>query len=183
MSGALRFATFETAQGWCGGAWSGQGVARFRLPEASERAVVARLRREATEGAPPAFVLTLMERARRYFDGEDVAFDDTPLDLSGTPEFSRALYQAILKLKRGETTTYGALAESLGAPKEAARAVGQAMGANPVPLIAPCHRVLAAGRRIGGFSGPDGAKGKARLLAMEGVRLNDADPAQADFDF
>lgn len=183
MKEAPRFATFETAQGWCAVAWSPRGVVRFRLPEASERALAARLAREAQPDAPPDFVRDLMERARRYFQGEDVDFRDVPLDLSGAPEFSRALYGEILKLKRGETTTYGALAAALGAPKEAARAVGQAMGANPVPLIAPCHRVLAAGGKLGGFSGPGGGAQKGRMLAMEGVRLNGADPAQTDFQF
>ena len=179
----LRYTTFEAAQGWCGIAWSERGVARFRLPEGSERSVEAKLRREGERAAPADFVAAAIARARRYFAGERVDFDDVPLDLAGVPAFSLQLYEAIRRLGYGQTITYGALAQSLGAPLESARAVGQAMGANPIPLIVPCHRVLAAGNRIGGFSGPDGAKGKARMLALEGVRLNDADPAQADFDF
>lgn len=181
--GALRFASFETAAGWCGVAWSPHGIARFRLPEASQRALIAKLRRDAAPGDPPALIADLVARARRYFDGAEANFDDLPLDLDGVAEFQRALYAAIRGLKRGETITYGALAERLGLPKEAARAVGQAMGANPVPLIVPCHRVLAAGGKLGGFSGPGGARQKAEMLALEGVRLNDADPAQDDFGF
>lgn len=180
---ALAFACFETSQGWCGVAWSQRGVARFFLPEASQRAMLARLRRVATSGDPPDFAREAVDKARRYFDGETVSFDDLPLDLDGLPEVSRRLYAAIRALKRGETITYGALAERLGLPKDAARAVGQAMGANPIPLIVPCHRVLAAGGRLGGFSGPGGARQKAQMLALEGVRLNDADPAQDDFGF
>lgn len=180
---ALAFATFETAQGWCGLAWSPCGIARFRLPEASERAVTARLRGMASPGDPPDPAREAIARAKRYFDGEAVSFDDLPLDLDGVSEFHLKLYTAIRALKRGETISYGELAERMGKTKEAARAVGQAMGANPVPLIVPCHRVLAAGNRLGGFSGPGGARQKAEMLALEGVRLNDADPEQNDFGF
>lgn len=183
MTAGLRFSTFETAYGWCAVAWSEKGIARFRLPDASERAVAARFRRFAAPGEPPCVARDAIVRAIRYFEGEDVDFDDAPLDLTGVPDFALKLYQTIRALRRGETIAYGALAQRLGAPKEAARAVGQAMGANPIPLIIPCHRVLAAGGRIGGFSAPDGAKAKARMLAMEGVRLNGADPGQSDFGF
>ncbi len=179
----LRFTTFETALGWCAIAWSQRGVARFRLPDPSERATEARMRALASPGAPPAYVSDAIALSKRYFDGEDVSFDGVPLDFSGVEAFSLKLYEAIRALRRGQTTTYGALAQSLGAPKEAARAVGQAMGSNPIPLIVPCHRVLGAGDTIGGFSAPGGSKSKARMLAMEGVRLNKADPSQNAFDF
>lgn len=176
-------ASFETAQGWCGIVWSGGAIARFHLPEGSERAVLGRLARAATPAEPPAFVADVIDRARRYFRGERIAFDDVAVSLDGLPDLSRRLYEEIRALKRGETITYGALAARLGLPKEAARAVGQAMGANPVPLIVPCHRVLAAGGGLGGFSGPGGVRQKAQMLALEGVRLNAADPAQNDFGF
>jgi methylated-DNA-[protein]-cysteine S-methyltransferase len=183
MTEGRRYACFETAQGWCGVAWSARGVTRFRLPEGSQRAVAAALAREATPGEPPHAVAALIDKATRYFSGEAVDFDEATLDLDGTPEFSQRLYAAIRRLRRGETTTYGALAEALGAPKEAARAVGQAMGANPVPLIAPCHRVLAAGGKLGGFSGPGGARQKAQMLTMEGARIGADDPAQGVLRF
>lgn len=182
MTQGRRYAVFETAQGWCGVAWSARGVTRFRLPEGSQRAVAAAMAREAEPGDPPPAVVALIDKATRYFAGEAVDFDDVTLDLDGTPEFARRLYAEIRRLRRGETTTYGALAERLGAPKEAARAVGQAMGANPAPLIAPCHRVLAAGGKLGGFSGPGRARQKAQMLAMEGARLGDVDPAQGMLD-
>ena len=176
-------AAFETSQGWCGIAWSQEAITRFHLPEGSQRAILKRLAREGAPAAPPAFAAEAIARARRYFCGEAVEFDDLPVALDGLPDFSRRLYAEIRTLKRGETITYGALAQRLGLPKEAARAVGQAMGANPVPLIVPCHRVLAAGGGLGGFSGPGGARQKAGMLALEGLRLNAADPEQGDFGF
>ncbi len=87
------------------------------------------------------------------------------------------------RLGWGETTTYGALARALGAGPEAARDVGQAMAHNPVPLIIPCHRVLAAGGKLGGFSAPGGAGTKRRMLEMEGVALAAEAPGQRAFAF
>jgi methylated-DNA-[protein]-cysteine S-methyltransferase len=106
----------------------------------------------------------------RYFEGERIDFGGVALDLSGVGSFQRAIYDAARALAWGETATYGDLARQAGSPG-AARAVGQAMGHNPVPIIIPCHRVLAAGRKIGGFSAHGGALTKQRLLAMEGVHL------------
>ncbi len=84
----------------------------------------------------------------------------------------------------GRTTTYGALAKEVGAGREAARVVGEAMAKNPAPLIIPCHRVLAAGGKIGGFSAPGGSKTKARMLELEGVRLGPPlEAAQQAFRF
>jgi methylated-DNA-[protein]-cysteine S-methyltransferase len=106
----------------------------------------------------------------RYFDGERIDFAGVALDLVGIGPFQRAIYDAARALAWGQTATYGDLARQEGSPG-APRAVGQAMGHNPVPIIIPCHRVLAAGRKIGGFSAYGGALTKQRLLAMEGVHL------------
>jgi len=83
----------------------------------------------------------------------------------------------------GHTTTYGALAKELDAGPEAARDVGQAMARNPVAVIIPCHRVLAAGGQVGGFSAPGGSAAKRRMLALEGVHLDPPPPAQQSFQF
>ena len=86
-------------------------------------------------------------------------FDQVPLDLGGVPPFHRAVYADILMLGWGETTTYGDIARRLG-DVGLARAVGQALGANPIPLIVPCHRVLASNGKTGGFSAPGGVRPK-----------------------
>jgi methylated-DNA-[protein]-cysteine S-methyltransferase len=100
------------------------------------------------------------------------------LDLAGQGEFFRKIYDAARRISWGHTTTYGALAKEVGVGPEAARDVGQAMAKNPVPLIIPCHRVLAAGGKLGGFSAPGGSSTKERMLELEGIRLGAPPPAQ-----
>jgi O-6-methylguanine DNA methyltransferase len=90
-----------------------------------------------------------------------------PLDWSGATEFQQAVWRAMLRILTGQTRSYGEIATEIGRPK-AVRAVGGACGANPIPVLVPCHRVLAAGGKIGGFSG--GLDWKRRLLSGEGVR-------------
>ncbi|GAA0336344.1 hypothetical protein GCM10009087_53520 [Sphingomonas oligophenolica] len=134
-------------------------------------------------GEPPEDVAGTIDAARRYFDGEQVDFSAARLDLGAqTPLFAK-IYEIVRALGWGETTTYGAVARALGEGPEGARDVGQAMAANPIPLIIPCHRVLAAGGRIGGFSAPGGSDSKAKMLAIEGVDLTPPAPAQAGFAF
>jgi methylated-DNA-[protein]-cysteine S-methyltransferase len=111
---------------------------------------------------------------QRYFAGEEVNFSDVAVDLSGLSDFQQKLYQLLRGVGWGQTTTYGELARALGCPD--ARDVGQAMGKNPVPIIVPCHRVLAAGSKIGGFSAPGGAVTKEKLLALEGVHVHGGTP-------
>ncbi|HEY6631178.1 MAG TPA: MGMT family protein, partial [Rhizobiaceae bacterium] len=105
-----------------------------------------------------------------------------PVDLGGVDDFRLAIYEAARKLGFGETTTYGELAKRAGhdgLPRE----TGQALGANPVPLIIPCHRILAAGGKIGGFSAPGGSTTKQRMLALEGVRVGPPPAPQQSFAF
>jgi methylated-DNA-[protein]-cysteine S-methyltransferase len=92
-----------------------------------------------------------------------------PLDLSGGTEFQQSVWRAMTKIQSGQSSSYGELATRIGKPK-AVRAVGGACGANPIPVLVPCHRVLAANQKIGGFSG--GLNWKRALLAREGVRVN-----------
>lgn len=180
------FDIFDVAGGFCGIAWSGAGIGRFLLPaasaEAAERTLLRRLP-EAVRAEPPPDVAFVIADVRRFFAGERVDFTEVALDLSGQESFSVAIYAALRRVGWGETTTYGALAKAVGAGPEAARAVGQAMGSNPVPLIIPCHRVLAAGGRVGGFSAPGGAEAKVRMLRLEGVRSTTAPAGQGAFDF
>jgi methylated-DNA-[protein]-cysteine S-methyltransferase len=112
----------------------------------------------------------LPEMIRRYARGELVDFSGVPLDLSEVPDFNQRVYGVLLATGYGETTTYGAIARALG-DLTFSRAVGHALGANPVPLIVPCHRVLASGGRTGGFSSPGGVSAKMRMLALEHAAL------------
>ncbi len=103
--------------------------------------------------------------------------------LSGQDAFFAQAYAAARRLGWGHTTTYGALAKEIGAGPEAARDVGAAMARNPAPLLIPCHRVLAAGGKIGGFSAPGGSATKIRMLELEGVHFESPQPAQQSFGF
>jgi methylated-DNA-[protein]-cysteine S-methyltransferase len=176
-----RYLVIDVPGGFCAVAWSEAGVVRFVLPtrsaEAAERSLLRRLP-HAEPGAPPPEVCAAVAAAKRYFAGESVDFSDIRLDLEGRDAFFRQIYDEARKVAWGSTTTYGALAKALGAEPQAARDVGQAMAANPVPLIIPCHRVLAAGGKVGGFSAPGGAATKIRMLELEGVHLAPPPPAQ-----
>jgi len=181
-----RYHVFETAMGFCAIGWSDRGVARFQLPVRSAEAGERLMRRRAPDaepGAPPEEVAAVVAAAKRYFAGEEVDFSHVRLDFGGEDAFFARIYEALRRVGWGRTTTYGALAKDVGGPREAARDVGEAMAKNPAPLIVPCHRVLAAGGKIGGFSAPGGATTKMRMLELEGVRLAPAEAAQRSFGF
>jgi methylated-DNA-[protein]-cysteine S-methyltransferase len=176
-----QYLIFETASGFCGIAWNGTGISRFQLPSrtviATERAMVRRLP-DAEPGTPPPEVGEVVAAVRRYFDGERIDFSSVQVDLADQDELFKRIYAATRRVGWGETTTYGTLAKELGAGPEVARDVGQAMARNPVPLIIPCHRVLAAGGKVGGFSAPGGSVAKAHMLELEGVRVAPPPPVQ-----
>jgi methylated-DNA-[protein]-cysteine S-methyltransferase len=163
---------FETALGFSAIAWHEAGITRFQLPsstaESAERNLLRRLP-AAEPGMPPQAIVEVVEAAKRYFHGEKVDFSSVPLDLADQDEFFQQIYAHTRKVGWGETTTYGALAKEAGAGRERARDVGQAMAKNPVPLLIPCHRVLAAGGKTGGFSAPGGVDTKLRMLTLEGL--------------
>jgi len=178
---AQTYHIFETAGGYCGIAWNDIGITRFQLPaqsaDATERNVLRRVP-GADPGAPTPTISAVITAVRRYFDGEVIDFSDVALDLDSQDAFFRQIYHALRRVGWGHTTTYGSLAKELGAGPQAARDVGQAMAQNPVPLIIPCHRVLAAGGKVGGFSAPGGATSKVRILELEGVHVGTPEPAQ-----
>ena len=172
---------FETASGSCGIAWSSDGITRFQLPARSPAATERNLLRHlpgAAPGTSPPQVVEAVAAVQLYFAGEKIDFSGFRLDIDDQEAFFRQIYAAVRRVGWGETTTYGAVAKELGAGPEAARDVGQAMAKNPVPLIVPCHRVLAAGGKVGGFSAPGGSIAKARMLQMEGVNLDPPKSAQ-----
>ena len=165
------YALFDTALGRCGIAWSARGVVAVQLPEADEattRSRLARSARGAPEAAPPPAVRAAIEAIAALLAGAKRDLEDVVLDESGVPDFHRRVYAAARRIPPGRTATYGELAAQLGLPG-AARAVGQALGRNPFTLIVPCHRVLAAGGRSGGFSAHGGVTTKLRLLEIEGA--------------
>ena len=187
MSEAIQhYHVFETAMGFCAIAWSDAGVARFQLPTKTAEAAERMMRRRAfgaEPGRPPEDIAAVIEAAKRYFDGEEIDFSQVPVDLADQDAFFAQIYDALRRVGWGGTTTYGALAKEVGAGRERARDVGEAMAKNPAPLIIPCHRVLAAGGKIGGFSAPGGSKTKARMLELEGVRVGPPEAGQQAFSF
>ncbi|WP_447751298.1 methylated-DNA--[protein]-cysteine S-methyltransferase [Sphingopyxis fribergensis] len=179
---------FETTAGVAAIGWNDTGITGLRLPAPSaheaERAILRRLP-GAVRTEPPTDVCAVIDAAMRYFAGERVDFSDVPIDMGEQDPFFARVYDRVRNLGWGETTTYGAIAQMLGAGPEYARDVGQAMAKNPIPLIVPCHRVTAAGGKIGGFSAPGGSVSKARMLELEGVATGTVEPppAQQGFDF
>jgi methylated-DNA-[protein]-cysteine S-methyltransferase len=176
----MHYAVFETTLGFAGLAWNDVGIVRFQLPSASAEATTRNLLRR-TPGARaselPPHIADTVALVKRYFAGEKIEFSEVALDLAGQAGFFREIYDAARRVGYGTTTTYGELAKAIGRTDwEAARDVGQAMAKNPVALIIPCHRVLAAGGKIGGFSAPGGAETKKKMLVLEGVKMG---PAQA----
>lgn len=160
---------FDTPLGVCGLAWTDVGVCAFQLPDSSPDSTRARLLRtpdtvEVDAIAP--HIAALLTRVRAVLSGQHDDLRDVTLDLSDVPPFDRAVYAVARTIGPGDTLTYGEVARRLGDPG-AARAVGGALGRNPIPLIVPCHRVLAAGGKSGGFSAGGGVATKERMLAIE----------------
>lgn len=168
------FCLFPTAIGSCAIAWSDRGVTSVWLPEQTDpqtRARVARRFPHIIESAPPPFVSHAIDGIVALLEGEARDLTDIPLDFDdAVPQFHRRVYDVTRAIKPGTTLSYGEIAERVGEP-DAARAVGQALGRNPIPIIVPCHRVLAARGGTGGFSAPGGTATKLQLLAIEGARL------------
>ncbi len=171
---ASGFALFDTAIGWCGIAWGARGVAGVQLPEAGDTETRARILHRfpaAGEASPPPEVQGAVDRIVALLGGEVSDLSAIALDMDDVPAFHRRVYEVARTIPPGKTLSYGDLAARLGAPG-AARAVGQALGRNPFPIVVPCHRVLAAGGKIGGFSAQGGVVTKRRMLAIEGAQMN-----------
>jgi O-6-methylguanine DNA methyltransferase len=172
------FTLFDTALGKCGITWKDPDrsnddplVIGFQLPEATvqltETRIVERWKANRT-GTIPARISDIIKRVKLHFKGEAQDFRDIKLDLDGTGLFAKQVYDTARTIPSGRTTTYGQLAEAAG-HSGAARAVGLAMSRNPIPLIIPCHRVLAAGAKPGGFSAHGGLATKRKMLDIEGA--------------
>lgn len=175
---AQAFALFETPIGTCGIAWNGKGIAGFHLPLSTAEATRVRLQQRwkgAAESAPPPGVQRVIDRVLALLNGEAIDLADIPVDLADAPEFHRRVYEVARTIPPGRTMTYGEIARRLGAPNES-REVGQALGRNPIAIIVPCHRVLGADGRMGGFSASGGVATKRRILEIEGASALSAGP-------
>ena len=166
------FTIFDTAIGRCALMWRNGLLVGAALPEASEAELRASLERRfpgIAEADPPRVVLAAARSVVRLLSGKAEDFSGCELDIGDLPPFDRSVLEQARQIPCGETRTYGEIASALGRPG-AARAVGRALGRNPIPIIIPCHRVLAASGRSGGFSAPGGASTKLRLLEIENAR-------------
>jgi len=167
---------FDTAIGPCGIAWNGRGLTRLQLPEADRAATERRLRAGgAVPGDPPTAMRAAIAALQHYFAGEQVDFSAIEVDVTHADSFEREVYAAARAIGWGRTATYGELARAIGAP-DAARDVGQALSRNRAPIVIPCHRILAKGGALGGFSAYGGTRTKLRLLELEGVRVDGGAP-------
>jgi methylated-DNA-[protein]-cysteine S-methyltransferase len=155
--------TFPTAFGTCALSWSEAGLTSFHLPEAPLC--------DSDVTALPPEIERLISRVQRHLAGEPQDFANERYAFESVSSFNAAVYQAALAVKSGQTCSYGEIARAMGQPAAVSRGVGAALGANPWPLLVPCHRVVAADGRMTGFSGPGGIKTKLRLLALEGAQL------------
>jgi methylated-DNA-[protein]-cysteine S-methyltransferase len=164
-------ALFDTPIGCCGIAWGPGGIIGLHLPETNEGAAAARLERrfpKLAKAEPPAPIAAAIARIAAFLAGGADDFLDLPLDYSATGTWERSVYEAARAIPAGTTITYGTLAGRVGDPSQA-RAVGQALGRNPWPIVVPCHRITAAEGRMGGFSAPGGTRTKLKLLEIEGA--------------
>jgi len=168
----LDFTLFETAVGTCAIVWNSRGIVAVQLPEGSERATRGRILRRfaaAREAAPPADVGSIIDDIVALVSGEPRDLSGVRIDADGIADFHRRVYDVARTIPPGATLTYGEIAEQLG-DRSLARDVGAALAQNPWPIIVPCHRVLGAGGKSGGFSAPGGVDTKLRLLAIEGAQ-------------
>jgi methylated-DNA-[protein]-cysteine S-methyltransferase len=177
IMGAVGYNLFDTAIGRCGIAWSERGIVGIQLPEANESATRARLRQKhpgAEAGEPPPQVLPALTAIAALTEGEPAGLDGIALDVSSVSDFHRRVYEVARAIPAGSTLSYGQIAAALGMPG-AARAVGQALGRNPFAIVVPCHRVVAANGRLGGFSANGGIVAKLKLLAAESAPVSHFD--------
>ena len=162
------YALCDTPIGRCAIAWRGPHIVRTALPHAQDAALRARFA-DLHEAEAPPFVGSVIARLVALLSGEPHDLADVPVHFGGASAFERQVWEAARRIPVGEVRSYGAIAEEIGAPR-AGQAVGRALGHNPVPIIVPCHRVLAADGRSGGFSAPGGVNTKFRILQIEKAR-------------
>jgi methylated-DNA-[protein]-cysteine S-methyltransferase len=168
------FSIFATAIGDCAVAWGARGLTGVWLPESNAtrlRVRIARRLPQARELAPPPRVVAAILAITRLLQGERLDLRDIDIEDSGLDPFDRRVYDAARAIAPGRVVTYADLAARIGGASSA-RSVGQSLGRNPFPIVVPCHRIVAAGGELGGFSAPGGSATKRRLLTIENPRLD-----------
>jgi methylated-DNA-[protein]-cysteine S-methyltransferase len=174
----MNYTLFDTAIGSCGVVWSDGGLTGVHLPDAHPSRTRSSLTRRfpgATPAEPTPQVRQAIDGIVALLRGEKRDLREIELDFDGIPDFNRRVYELARRIPPGVTMTYGEIAHRLASPGTA-RAVGQALGHNPWPIVVPCHRVLAADGGMGGFSAPGGVSTKRRMLEIEGVEGVEAPP-------
>lgn len=159
------YALYDSPIGRCAIAWRGFHIVRTALPEADDAALRARFG-GLDEAEPPPFVASAIVRLVALLAGARDDLADLPVNFGRASSFEKQVWEAARRIPVGEVRSYGTLAEEIGAPG-AGQAVGRALGRNPVPIVVPCHRILAADGRSGGFSAPGGISTKFRILQIE----------------
>jgi methylated-DNA-[protein]-cysteine S-methyltransferase len=158
----------QTRLGWIGVAWSSRGIKYLELPRSTRELVLRELKREFPDGVVSQDVPAEIEHELvTYAQGQCRQFQ-VPVDLTAVQPFQQQVLRAIAKIPFGETRSYGWVAREIGRPK-AARAVGQALHKNPIPIIIPCHRIIASDGSLGGYGG--GLPMKLKLLELEGATI------------
>lgn len=169
------YTLFDTPIGLCGLAWNGRGIVGVQLPEdhaSTTRSRIAKRFPGIAEAPPPPAIKAIIADMVALLKGEARDLSSVPLDMEGVPELHRRVFEVARSIPPGRVLTYGEIASRLGVDN--ARLIGQALGRNPFAIIVPCHRVVAAGGKLGGFSANGGGMTKRRLLAIEGARRDDA---------
>lgn len=167
------YRTFEVSFGWCAAARTKGGLCSLILPVGSAEEAERLLPERAREfERSPTALRDVVAAVRYYFNGWRTEFADIRLDLSAGTEFQRRVWSIVRKIPYGEVRTYRWIALEMGRPG-AARAIGQAVGANPAPLIVPCHRIVSADGTLGGFSAARGVELKTQMLELERVPMSD----------
>jgi len=168
------YALFETVIGTCGIEWGPRGINGVQLPMGSADKTEKRIRQrhaDISKVEPTVDVQRAIDRIVELLKGKADDLADIALDLDDVPAFNRSVYEIARTIPPGKTLTYGDIAKRLGGV-ELSRDVGQALGRNPCPIVVPCHRVLAAGNKPGGFSANGGVSTKLKILAIEGAIVN-----------
>ncbi len=168
------YTLFDSAIGRCGVAWTPRGIIAVQLPQQNESQTRKRIVQRCGEidaAPPPDHVQRAIDAMVDLLKGERRDLTDVTLDLDGVPDFNRSVYDIARAIPPGKTMTYGDIARKIGGVG-LSRDVGQALGRNPCPIVVPCHRVLAAGDRPGGFSANGGVVTKLKLLEIEGAVVN-----------
>jgi methylated-DNA-[protein]-cysteine S-methyltransferase len=176
-----QYTLFDTAIGWAGLAWSDKGLVGCHLPDVdpeTARRSFLRKNPEAVEAPPTPDIAKAITDIRALMAGERPDLLDVVIDIARVPEFNARVYAIARAIPPGETLTYGEIAARLG-DKLLARDVGAALGQNPWPIVVPCHRVTAAGGKLGGFSARGGVNTKVRLLQIEGAAVVAPPPPKA----